>query len=72
MRCDALNRALWILMILLFNTDKLFKEHLPVLNKYQHRFHYLLVDEFQDTNLCQYFIIRKLASVQRKYLCGGR
>jgi DNA helicase II / ATP-dependent DNA helicase PcrA len=53
---------------LLFNTDKLFKEHLPVLNKYQHRFHYMLVDEFQDTNLCQYFIIRKLASV-RENIC---
>jgi len=53
---------------LLFNTDKLFKEHLEVLNKYQHRFQYLLVDEFQDTNLCQYFIIRKLASV-RENIC---
>ena len=53
---------------LLFNTDKLFKEHLVVLNKYQHRFHYLLVDEFQDTNLCQYYIIRKLASV-RENIC---
>jgi DNA helicase II / ATP-dependent DNA helicase PcrA len=33
---------------LLFNTDKLFKEHLEVLNKYQHRFQYVLVDEFQE------------------------
>ncbi|MBX2945889.1 MAG: UvrD-helicase domain-containing protein [Cyclobacteriaceae bacterium] len=47
---------------LLFNTDKLFKEHLEALNKYQHRIKYVLVDEFQDTNLCQYFIIRKLCS----------
>src|SRR5258708_953552 len=47
---------------LLFNTDKLFKEHLEVLNKYQHKISYVLVDEFQDTNLCQYFIIRKLAA----------
>lgn len=53
---------------LLFNTDKLFKEHLEVLNKYQHRFHYILVDEFQDTNLCQYYIIRKLAAV-RENIC---
>jgi len=53
---------------ILFNTDKLFKEHLEVLNKYQHRIHYVLVDEFQDTNLCQYFIIRKLASV-RENIC---
>jgi DNA helicase-2/ATP-dependent DNA helicase PcrA len=49
---------------LLFNTDKLFKEHLDVLNKYQYKIHYVLVDEFQDTNLCQYFIIRKLASMR--------
>ncbi|MBX2962452.1 MAG: UvrD-helicase domain-containing protein [Cyclobacteriaceae bacterium] len=48
---------------LLFNTDKLFKEHLEALNKYQNRIKYVLVDEFQDTNLCQYFIIRKLCSM---------
>lgn len=53
---------------LLFNTDKLFREHLNVLNKYQHRIQYVLVDEFQDTNLCQYYIIRKLASV-RENIC---
>ncbi len=56
---------------LLFNTDKLFKEHLEVLNKYQHRFQYMLVDEFQDTNLCQYFIIRKLASVRENVCVVG-
>jgi DNA helicase-2/ATP-dependent DNA helicase PcrA len=56
---------------LLFNTDKLFKEHLEVLNKYQHRIQYVLVDEFQDTNLCQYFIIRKLASVRQNICVVG-
>jgi DNA helicase II / ATP-dependent DNA helicase PcrA len=56
---------------LLFNTDKLFKEHLDVLNKYQHRIQYILVDEFQDTNLCQYFIIRKLASVRQNICVVG-
>lgn len=56
---------------LLFNTDKLFKEHLQVLNKYQHRFQYVMVDEFQDTNLCQYFIIRKLASVRQNICVVG-
>ncbi|MBT1700854.1 UvrD-helicase domain-containing protein [Fulvivirgaceae bacterium PWU4] len=56
---------------LLFNTDKLFKEHLEVLNKYQHRFHYVMVDEFQDTNLCQYFIIRKLAAVRQNICVVG-
>jgi DNA helicase II / ATP-dependent DNA helicase PcrA len=53
---------------LLFNTDRLFNEHLEVLNKYQHRIEYVLVDEFQDTNLCQYFIIRKLCSM-RENIC---
>ncbi len=56
---------------LLFNTDKLFKEHLEVLNKWQQRIHYLLVDEFQDTNLCQYFIIRKLAAVRQNICVVG-
>jgi DNA helicase II / ATP-dependent DNA helicase PcrA len=56
---------------LLFNTDKLFKDHLEVLNKYQHRFQYVLVDEFQDTNLCQYFIIRKLAAVRQNICVVG-
>jgi DNA helicase II / ATP-dependent DNA helicase PcrA len=56
---------------LLFNTDKLFKEHLDVLNKYQHRISYVLVDEFQDTNLCQYYIIRKLASVKQNICVVG-
>lgn len=56
---------------LLFNTDKLFKEHLEVLNKYQHRIQYILVDEFQDTNLCQYFIIRKLSSVKQNIAVVG-
>ena len=56
---------------LLFNTDKLLKEHLDVLNKYQHRFRYILVDEFQDTNLCQYFIIRKLSSVHQNICVVG-
>ena len=56
---------------LLFNTDRLFKEHLDVLNKYQHRIHYVLVDEFQDTNLCQYFIMRKLAAVRQNICVVG-
>lgn len=56
---------------ILFNTDKLLRDHLDILNKYQHRIQYILVDEFQDTNLCQYFIIRKLASVGRNICVVG-
>jgi DNA helicase-2/ATP-dependent DNA helicase PcrA len=53
---------------LLFNTNVLFRDHLDVLNKYQNKFKYVMVDEFQDTNLSQYLITRKLAS-QSQNIC---
>lgn len=53
---------------LLFNTNVLLQEHMEVLNKYQQRFHYLLIDEFQDTNISQYQIAKKLAAV-RENIC---
>ncbi|MDH5397505.1 MAG: exodeoxyribonuclease V subunit gamma [Cyclobacteriaceae bacterium] len=56
---------------LLYNTNLLFKEHLDVLHTYQHRFKYVLVDEFQDTNISQYLITRKLASVSRNICVVG-
>lgn len=56
---------------LLFNTNLLFKEHPDVLNKYQNRFHYVMVDEFQDTNLSQYSITRKLAAKNRNICVVG-
>jgi DNA helicase-2/ATP-dependent DNA helicase PcrA len=56
---------------LLFNTNVLFKDHLDVLNKYQHRFHYVMVDEFQDTNISQYLITKKLASVKQNICVVG-
>ena len=58
---------------LLFNTNVLFRDHLDILNKYQHRFHHILVDEFQDTNISQYLITKKLSGGKSKYLhCGRR
>jgi len=56
---------------LLFNTNVLFKEHLDVLNKYQQRFQYVMVDEFQDTNLSQYLITKKLAAVRQNICVVG-
>lgn len=46
---------------LLLKTSILFKSNPEVLEKYQNLFQYILVDEYQDTNTCQYHIIRKLA-----------
>ncbi len=56
---------------LLFNTSLLFKDHPDILNKYQDRFKYVMVDEFQDTNLCQYYITKKLAARNRNIAVVG-
>lgn len=56
---------------LLFNTQRLFRNHPDILNKYQHRFKYVLVDEFQDTNLSQYSITKKLAAVHHNICVVG-
>ena len=56
---------------LLFNTNVLFKDFPEVLNKYQHRFQYVMVDEFQDTNLSQYLITKKLAAVHENIAVVG-
>lgn len=56
---------------LLLNTYRLFTEHLNVLNVYQHKFRYLMVDEYQDTNHCQYMIVKKLAAVNRNICVVG-
>ncbi len=47
---------------LLFKTNILLRDHPDVLHKYQHRFKYILVDEYQDTNFSQYIIVKKLAA----------
>ncbi len=47
---------------LLFNTNVLLRDFPEVLYKYQQRFVYVLVDEYQDTNFSQYLIVKKLAA----------
>ncbi|MBS7704289.1 ATP-dependent helicase [Chelatococcus asaccharovorans] len=46
---------------LLTETIRLFREHPDVLAQYQQRFRYMLVDEYQDTNVAQYLWLRLLA-----------
>lgn len=47
---------------LLFNMNVLLRDFPEVLLKYQNRFRYIMVDEYQDTNFSQYLIIKKLAA----------
>ncbi len=46
---------------LLLRTNELLNRHPDVLAKYQERFRYILVDEYQDTNHSQYLIVRALS-----------
>jgi DNA helicase-2/ATP-dependent DNA helicase PcrA len=45
---------------LLMENIRLFREHAEVLRQYQHRFRFILVDEYQDTNVAQYLWLRLL------------
>lgn len=56
---------------LLLQTHQLFEQDPDVLRKYQERFHYILVDEFQDTNLLQYALLKQLAAVHTNLFVVG-
>ena len=47
---------------LIMLTVKLFKDHPETLSYYQNKFHYIHVDEYQDTNYAQYQLVQLLAS----------
>lgn len=56
---------------LLFKTNILLRDFPEVLNFYQHRFRYILVDEYQDTNYSQYLIVKKLAALYENLCVVG-
>ncbi|OFY85304.1 MAG: ATP-dependent DNA helicase [Bacteroidetes bacterium RIFCSPLOWO2_12_FULL_35_15] len=56
---------------LLFNTNILLRDHPKALHKYQHKFKYILVDEYQDTNFSQYVIVKQLAAAFRNIAVVG-
>ena len=56
---------------LLLENLRLFREHPDVLQAYQERFKYMLVDEYQDTNVAQYLWLRLLAQGRRNVACVG-
>lgn len=47
---------------LLFNTNILLRDYPDILNHYQDKFRYIMVDEYQDTNFSQYVIVKQLAA----------
>lgn len=53
---------------LLFFTHLLFRDNPDILQKYQQKFQYVLVDEYQDTNRAQYVIVKKLVE-QHHNIC---
>ena len=53
---------------LLMRTAHLFENHPAILSRYQSRYVHILVDEFQDTNLAQYALIKQLAG-KYKNIC---
>lgn len=56
---------------LLLITNILFRNYPEVLKKYQNIFHYILVDEYQDTNFSQYLIIKRLAELHHNICVVG-
>ncbi len=53
---------------LICNTVRLFREHPDVLDYYQNRFKYIMIDEYQDTNHAQYMFAKLLAE-KHKNIC---
>ena len=56
---------------LLLECLRLWREHPDILQQYQNRFRYMLVDEYQDTNVAQYLWLRLLAQARKNLCCVG-
>jgi DNA helicase II / ATP-dependent DNA helicase PcrA len=56
---------------LLLHCVTIFQRHEDVLQQYQRWFRYILVDEYQDTNVCQYLWLRLLAQAHKNICCVG-
>jgi ATP-dependent DNA helicase Rep len=50
---------------------ELFQNHPEALEKWQRKLQYLLIDEYQDTNACQYRLVKLLAGVEGKFTAVG-
>jgi len=56
---------------LLMTTVRLLRENADILERYQNRYRYLHVDEFQDTNMAQYVLMKLLADKYQNLFCVG-
>ena len=56
---------------LLFKTNVLLRDFPDLLHKYQQKFSFILVDEYQDTNFAQYLIIRQLGAARENVCVVG-
>lgn len=56
---------------LIMNTVQLFDKHPTILKKYQERFRYVLIDEYQDTNHAQYRLVNQLAALYKNLTVVG-
>ena len=56
---------------ILLHMVTIFQTHQDILEQYQRRFKYILVDEYQDTNVAQYLWLRLLAAQHKNICCVG-
>lgn len=56
---------------LLMNTNLMLHRNPGILKKYQEKFKFILVDEYQDTNFSQYMIVKKLAELNKNICVVG-
>ena len=56
---------------ILYETVRLFENNQDLLESYQNRFQYILIDEYQDTNMVQYRLVKLLAAKKRNITVVG-
>ncbi|SNR99035.1 ATP-dependent DNA helicase Rep [Methylobacillus rhizosphaerae] len=50
---------------------ELFEQHPEALRRWQHKLKYLLIDEYQDTNACQYRLVKMLTGIEGRFTAVG-